>query len=542
MKLAKKIKNKKNIAIAIIVCFLVFVIYKSFFKKTEDGLVTAEVGIGNVVREISETGQIKKGEKINLGFKTSGIIEEIYIQTGEEVKKNDILAKLENSQLDIQLIEAWASLELYQAQLDKLLAGATSQEIQVKQTAVDNAQIALDTAKQTLEDTKAQGEEDLKSAYEDALNVLDDAYIKIFNSFNIVDLIQRTYFTSNDQESISVKENKDKIKIVLDSVESYLDTAKTTQENNDIDITLVEMKSTLSDTFDALKIIREKCETLNYRNTVSSADKTLLDTHRGYINTALTNIVNSQQTISSTKLDNSININTYQSKVNTAQGSLKAAQDDLAQLVAPARKEDVSLYQAQVKQVQAQVWLLQNQIEDTILKAPMSGQIIAIGKRVGELVQSALKDAVITILPADPFSIEVDIYEEDVAKMDVGNTVDISLVAFPEEKLKGKIISIDPAEKMIDGVVYYEVSISLEQSSSGIKPGMTADLVITTDVRENVLTVPEKALKKKNGKTVVQILEQNQITEREIEIGLKGTNDLIEIVSGLEQGEQVILP
>jgi macrolide-specific efflux system membrane fusion protein len=71
---------------------------------------------------------------------------------------------------------------------------------------------------------------------------------------------------------------------------------------------------------------------------------------------------------------------------------------------------------------------------------------------------------------------------------------------------------------------------------------MTADLMITTDLMENVLTIPEKALQKKNGKIIIQLLEQNQIIEREIEIGLKGTNDLVEVVSGLEQGEQIILP
>ena len=104
------------------------------------------------------------------------------------------------------------------------------------------------------------------------------------------------------------------------------------------------------------------------------------------------------------------------------------------------------------------------------------------------------------------------------------------------------MISIDPAEKIIDGVVYYEVSISLDDLYEGIKPGMTADLVIRTDFKENVLTVPEKAVRKRNGKTIVQVLKQNLVVEREIEIGLKGTNDFIEIVSGLEQGEQVILP
>lgn len=535
-------EKKKIIGIIIITCLLIIIASKTLFKKAEDGFVLVEVKKGNVVQEISETGQVKKGEQINLGFKASGIVQRIYVLVGEEVKEKDVLAKLESAQLNIQLQQSEANLELYQAQLNKLLAGVTQEEIQTGQTAVDNAQTNLDNAKQSLEDITIQGQEGLGSAYEDALNVLDDSYLKISNSFNVVDLVQRTYFTSADQESINVRDNKDKIQNVFNEVEPYFNTAKNTQENQDIDSALYQMKQALNNTSDALKVIRDICETINYKNIVSSTDKSSLDTHRGYINTALTSVVNSQQTISSTKLDNSVNINTYSAKVDTAQGSLKTAQDALAKLIAPPRQEDVDLYEAQVKQARAQFWLLQNQIEDTILKAPMSGQIIAIGKRVGELVQSALKDAVITILPADPFSIEVDIYEEDVAKMDVGNTVDISLVAFPEEKLKGKVISIDPAEKMIDGVVYYEVSISLEQSPSGIKPGMTADLVITTDVRENVLTVPKKAVKKKDGKTIVQILEQNQVVEREIEIGLKGTNNLIEVISGLEQGEQIILP
>ncbi|XOB42460.1 MAG: efflux RND transporter periplasmic adaptor subunit [Candidatus Nealsonbacteria bacterium] len=535
-------QRKKIIAIIIIVLFLAFILSRTIFKKKQDDLEFAKAEIATVIEDVSETGQIKKGEQIELGFKTLGILEKIYISVGEQVEEKDVLAKLENTQLSIQLSEAQASLQLYQAQLDKLIAGATSQEIQVNQTAVDNAQIALDTANQTLEDIKAQGEESLNADYEDALNILDDSYLKITNSLNAVDLIQRTYFYANDQESIRVRENEDKTRDALDEVEPFVNTVKDTEASEDIDIALSLMKQALSDVFNALKLIRDNCETANYQAIVSSADKSILDTQRGYINTALTNIVNSQQTISSTKLNNTVNINTYQAKINTAQGSLKAAQDDLAKLTASPRQEDINLYQAQVKRAQAQVWLLQNQIEDTILKAPVNGQIIKIEKRVGELVQSVLKDAVITILPADPFSIEVDIYEEDVAKMDVGNTVDISLVAFPEERLKGKVISIDPAEKMIDGVVYYEVSISLEQAPSGIKPGMTADLMITIDVKESVLAIPEKSLRKKNGKITVQVLEQNQITEREIEIGLKGTNNLVEVISGLEQGEQVILP
>ncbi len=266
-----------------------------------------------------------------------------------------------------------------------------------------------------------------------------------------------------------------------------------------------------------------------------------MDTQRGYINTALTNIVNSQQTISSTKLTNVVNVNTYQADVDSSQGQLKAAQDELAQITAPARKEDVDLHQAQVRQARAQVQLLESQTEDTTLKSPVDGQVVQIGKRVGEIVQSMLQDPVITLLPASPFEIEVDIYEEDVAKMNIGNLVDISLVAFPEKILKGRVISINPAEEIIEGVVYYEVSISFDDPPAGVRPGMTVDLLIRTASRENVLVVPEEAIKEKNGKATVEVLIDETFKEREIEIGLRGSNDVVEVSSGLKEGEHVIL-
>jgi len=293
--------KKKIIGIIVIVSLLAILAYRNIFKKAEDDFVFAEVKIGNVIHEILETGQVKKGEQIKLGFKTSGIIEDIYVEISEEVKQGDVLAKLENSQLNIKLTEAQANLELYEAQFDKLLAGATGEEIQVKQTVVDNAQIALNTAEQTLEDIKAQGEGDLDAAYGDALNVLDDSYIKISNAFNTVDSIERSYFTISDPESIIVRDNKDKIENALDLIEPYLNTAKNTQADQDIDAALVQVKISLNDTADALKAIRDLCESASYENQVSSADKTSLDTHRGYINTALTDVVDSQQTISSTK-------------------------------------------------------------------------------------------------------------------------------------------------------------------------------------------------------------------------------------------------
>ena len=238
-------------------------------------------------------------------------------------------------------------------------------------------------------------------------------------------------------------------------------------------------------------------------------------------------------------MTNESNINTAKTGVSTAEGSLIAAQDELALITASPQKADVDLYEAQVTKAQSQVEYLENQIQESYLYAPVDGQIIEIKKRTAEMISSGSE--IIVLLPTDPFQIEVDIYEEDVVKIDIDNPVDISLVAFPDKIFKGKVISINPAEKLIEGVVYYEVKISLEESPDGVKPGMTVDLIIKAASRENVLIIPEDAIQEKDGKTIVEILKDDAVEEEEIKVGLEGSDNMVEVVSGVLEGEKIIL-
>lgn len=532
-------ERKKIIILVIILIIVIAGLYLLFFRKEKVEYSLAEVVRGNVTQEVSETGAVKVGEEINLSFKNIGKIEQIYVKVGDTVESEQSLAKLDTSQLIIQLREAQAALEVAQAQFDKLLVGATPEEIQVAETAILNAKTALSDAKQNLADVKADAEGDLNAAYEDALNNLDDAYLKAYNAYNKVDLIQRTYFSSTDQESLAVQENKNKIKNNLNSAENYLNTAKDNPKNENIDSALTNFKEFLSNIYDALTVIREKTETVNYRDDVTSADKSSLDSHKSDINIALTNVVNDQQTTSSTKITNETNINQALASVSSAEGDLKAAEDQLALVKADPSQEDIDLHRAQVKQAQAQVNLLQNQIQETKIISPTKGQITRIEKRIGEIAQPT--EAVISLLPAAPFQIEVDIYEEDIVKVKVGDQTDITLSAFPNGVFEGKVISIDPAEKLIEEVVYFEVTIDFKEPPQEIKPGMTADIIIKTASRENVLVIPETAVEKKDGKAIVQVLKGKNLEEREIKIGLIGSDDMVEVISGLTAGETVII-
>ncbi len=533
--------KKLIIIISVVAIVLIAILYQTVFKQEELAFDLVEVIRGDVHQEVLETGMVTKGGKVDLGFKNSGTIEEIYVSVGDVVEQGEVLAELDNDQLQIQLNETRASLASSQAQLNKLLAGSTTEEIAAAQTTVANAETALTNAEKNLEDVELKAEENLDDAYEDALNLLGDAYLKIYNSFNLVDSILETYFSKETQESNIIEKRVNDIRVNMNQSKSYLDTAKSNSTNENIDNALLEMRIVLDSTFDDLTTIREISEFPLYHNPVSSTDKSSLDAHRGYINTALTNVVNSQQTISGTKITNTTNINTAQTSVDTVQGTLKSAQDSLALLLAKPRQEDIDLYQSQVDQVKARVQLLENQIQDTILRSPTSGQITEINKEKGETTQPASQSAVISLLPLTPFQIEVDIYEEDVVKVNIGNSVDISLVAFPDQFFKGELIIISPVEKLVDGVVYYEVKIEFKEIPENIKPGMTADLTINTLSKENVLVIPVDAVIEKEDKKIVEVFKDGSIEEREVVTGLEDNDDMVEVISGLEEGENVII-
>lgn len=511
--------KKKIIIVIIILAVLGFVAYSIFSKKGNDQVNSVDVIRGTITEEVSETGQIKKGDKINLNFKNSGQLEKIYVAVGSMVKAGDVLAKLETSNLQIQLQEAKANLTASQAKLNKLLAGATKEEIQQATTQVDNAQISLNTANQVLADS-----------YEDALIGLDDYYLKAYNAQNFVDYIKRTYFITNDQPGARVLENKTNIENSTLAIKSLIDAAKATSTRENIDLALVGIKTNLFGISDYLKIVREACEDQNYTSVVSSTDKTSLDTQRGYITASLASVVNYQQEITAAKLS-----------AQSYLGLLNLAQDNLNLILADPAQADVDLYQAQVSQASKQVELYQNQIQDSKMISPIAGEVAIINKREGEFVQPALEAAAIVIVPQSAFQVEADIYEEDVVKMNVGNPVKISLVAFPGKTFQGKVVSIDPAEKLIDEVVYYGVIIGFDELPEGLKPGMSADITIQTAQKENVLIVSEDALDKKGGKYFAKVLVNGLPEEREIQTGIVGSDNMVEVISGLQEGDKLIV-
>jgi multidrug efflux pump subunit AcrA (membrane-fusion protein) len=258
-----------------------------------------------------------------------------------------------------------------------------------------------------------------------------------------------------------------------------------------------------------------------------------LNTERTNTNTALTNVVSARQDITSVKT-------TKTTAINLAQGAFQQAKDGLALKLAKPRQADIDYYSARILQAQSQVDFLENQIKDSTLRSPVGGQVTAIYKEVGEMAV-ALSETAITILPTSFYEIAVDIYEEDIVKISLENPVDISFVTLPDQTFLGKVISINPGHKLVDGVVYYEVKIGFAETPQEIKQGMSADVFIRTLAKENVLVISRGAVEESGGKNTVRVYKDNKPEIREVTLGLAGFDGLVEVLSGLVEGEEIII-
>jgi len=531
--------NKKFLVIISIVVIIIAIFsWRSFVDQETDSLQFAEVTRGSIAQKVVETGVVKAGGDIDLSFQKVEEIKDILINEGSQVERGQVLAELDNAQLITQLEKARASLDMAQAELDKLLAGAKPEKIEVAETKVTKAQKTLQNAQQHLQDIKNIAQNDLEVAYQDAVSTLESAYLTLSQAFATVREIQDEYFIDTNLESYQVRNEEDEIEIIKEDVKYYRDLVQENYSHNNVDTALSAVQEDVQAVMNSLEIVDEMCYEPAYRHVVSASDKSALDTEQSNVNTTLTNLINAQQNIQSTRLSNQSNINQARTAVEEASNTLQQAQKDLTLLTSDPQPEDVSLYKAKVKQAQAQVDLLQQDLAHTRLRAPVAGQVTQLNKEVGESVQ--LSESVVTLIPNNKLQIKVDVYEEDIPQIDVGDPVKISVVALPEQTFSGQVTNINPAGQVQQGVVYYEVTISFEQTTEKVKPEMTADVEIQTLTKKDVLLIPEDAVQEEDGDSVVEVSQDGHIKQRKVETGLE-QNDQVEILSGLQVGEKIIV-
>jgi RND family efflux transporter MFP subunit len=209
--------------------------------------------------------------------------------------------------------------------------------------------------------------------------------------------------------------------------------------------------------------------------------------------------------------------------------SPSSAQSSSSQGSASSHAASVASAKASLLSAKIQVGNAQRALSDTELRASMDGIVASIG--------DSSTPNFITVAQLDRMKMQVSLSESDVTNVKVGQHATVSVNAVPNEKLAGRVTHIGLLSSTSNNVVSYPVTIVVKQSAPGIRPGMTATAEVVIAQVQGVITVPSRAV---TG-SFVTVKQGGNDVRTQVATGLVG-DSTTEIVSGLQPGEQVVLP
>jgi HlyD family secretion protein len=305
-------------------------------------------------------------------------------------------------------------------------------------------------------------------------------------------------------------------------------------------------------------------------NRIAQDQKNVASAHQQVL-TDKTTLVAAVQKQNVDRTQGQVSIENARQNVITAQNALQAAIVN--------RPFTIDQQAALVASIAAQVAGAQRNVDNTILRAPVAGTVSVINGVVGEWVQpsmgtSALAPGTHAPIPGlngvtsstsstlgnpatgaqrpggtqflvldnvNSFRVVVPFEESDAAKVAPNQKVNVTFDAIPDLTRTGTVLSVSPSGADISSVINYYVTVVLNETDPRLKDGQTAQVRVVTNQVDNVLTVPNSAVRRRGEQTTVTVVDPNGTQEQmSFQAGLVG-DTRTQVISGLSEGQQVVL-
>ncbi len=227
--------------------------------------------------------------------------------------------------------------------------------------------------------------------------------------------------------------------------------------------------------------------------------------------------------------------------INAAYGSVLSAQASLEQLLAGPNEYTRDRLNLQVNQAERDVTDALEDYEATFLVAPHDGVISQLNAEAGSLVSPG--GQVLRLTDVNNLIVTIFVDEIDIGQVDLGRRVVFTADAIPGVEFEGEVSKVAPQSSTRDGVVVYEVELTVEDPDTVLRVGMTIDAEIALEESRNTISIPSRFVTRApNGETTVIVLNEadGTRTERMVITGLRGQQNT-EIIIGLAPGELVVL-
>jgi len=507
-----KLNKTWSIVIGVVILGVIWYLFSGDKNPVNDNFVLAE--IGTIREEVSVTGNVTPLSDVDLAFERGGRVSAINMAVGDKVYTGQILASVSNADLVANVDQAQANLKKALAQYQDAKIGTRSEELALSQTQVDKATLDLAQAKTSFSNT-------LRDSYTKADDAVRNKIYSLFNDPNRYNA--KLIFSTDTFLQEDIEDGKD---IVTDNLDTWYRTLSKLDNSTDLDVLYQSTKTNL----DIIKVLLDKCATAVNGLTPEAAYtlQSQIDAWKLNISGARTSIDLAISTLTQSH-------DAYQS----ASSALKIAQDQLNIKKAGSTSGQLLSAEASYEAAQAGVASAQAELAKSLIRSPINGVITDIPIKLGEIVP--MNQKAVSVISYGDYQVETFVPEADISKIKLNNTAKTTLDAYGSDIVfETMVIKIDPAATVIDGVPTYKVTLKFVNQDERIRSGMTANLDILTAEKENVLTIPARAVYTRDGGRYVKIVNvDDSLTEVKVEMGLRGYNGFVEIISGLQEGEKV---
>jgi HlyD family secretion protein len=526
---------KRTFTIFAVVFSLLFLSWFFFLKGSGDGLDdityrTAEVERGDVVQSFSAVGVLQPLTVVDVKSKAGGEVVNLAVEEGTVLKRGDLVARIDPRDTQAIYEQAVADLTSTIARKNQINYQLQMQ-ISNSDTDIKNAESQLRSAKiqlLTLE-ARAQAQPDLTEA------AISQAQASYEVSTKDLDLLRQ----------VTIPETRAQVKGDLDSAKAQMDAALANRDRNKNLLAKGYVSAQAAEAAESAY----QAALASYRNA-QERQRTLENNLQAQLAQAEARQRQAMASLQSART-NSIEVGATARELQQAREDIRQAEAAVVRAKANRRQVDVArnelraadaaIIRSRVERDNAKV-----QLDSTTVVSPRDGVVIQKYLEEGTIIPPGTSvfsegTSIVQIADVSKMYVEVQVDEADIAEVKVGQHVNVRLESTPQFPLKGTVSRVNPGAVSANGVTQVKVRVEVEGSEKvKLMPGLNASCEFIQRETKDVLMIPAQAVKREEGKTLVEIMpEPNKPMMKEIEIGING-NGMIEIKSGLNEGDVIV--
>jgi HlyD family secretion protein len=464
--------------------------------------------LGDVSATVSASGHVESVQVTQLSVDPPGIVESVHVQAGDEVQAGDVLVKLETDDLALKAKRAAQNLALSETKLEALQNGPNAEDVAAAEAAVLSAQVNLDNL------LAGPTEQDIVSSEADVR--AQEANVASASA------AYRGTLDSISGSAIAAAE--------ADVVEAQIAYEQAKKANEEFSWVT---------TYDAMVDAAEDLEIAQ-----AALDELLAGPNQGKVASAAASVSAAEANVDQAAANHEQLLSgASESQIAAAKANLAQTQANLASLTAGASTEAITVAEAKVTRSRLALADAQEVLTKATITAPFDGIVTGVYVAEGEYTVGAVAE-----LASSELYVLLNVDEVDIGGLAVGQPTIVTLETWPDVEIAGEITSIAPsANPGGDGIVSFDVRLSLRHTDLPVLVGMTADAQLITTEHENVLLVPNAAL---TADRLAGTYTVNLVTgeadgepiaqELQVTLGLRDDN-FSEITSGLAKGDQVLI-